>query len=350
MKIAIDISPIDKKSKSAHKVRGVGRYIFLLVENIQKYDKENEYIFTNNPCSLGKIDLIHYPYFDPFFITLPFIKKNKTIVTVHDLIPIVHSKEFPVGIKGIVKWRINKMLLKNVDGIITDSFASKNKIIAELGFDKRKIYPVHLAVEERFKKLQLTDNERKTMQKQYNLPEKFFLYVGDVTWNKNLPILVEAIKKIKIPLVMVGKALTEDYDRNHPWNKDRVIIERETQDSSLFIKTGYVADEDLVKIYNMAFSLVMPSIDEGFGLPVLEAMSCGCPVISSREGSLVEVGGDAVLYFDALQINSISSIMENLSNKKLRNELIQKGLVQASKFSIKQFILDTITSYIKVYG
>lgn len=350
MKIAIDISPTDKKSKSAHKVRGIGRYISLLVENIQKYDMENEYIFTSNPQNLKSIDLIHYPYFDPFFITLPIFNKFSTVVTVHDLIPIMHPKEFPVGFKGGIKWKINRMLLRKVDGIITDSIASKNVVIEKIGFDKEKIYPVYLAVEERFKKLQLTNNEKKTMQSKYNLPDKFFLYVGDVTWNKNLPRLISAIKEVDVPLVMVGKALTEDFDNINPWNRDRVIIEKETSGSNLFIKTGYVPDEDLVKIYNMAISLVMPSLDEGFGLPILEAMKSGCPVLTSNEGSLPEVGGDAVEYIYAKKMENIKGGLEVMLNKAARDELIEKRINQASKFSIEKFIKDTIASYKKIHG
>lgn len=345
MKIAIDVSPIDKKSKSAHKVRGVGRYISLLADNIEKYDKENEYVFTSNPQRLKDIDLIHYPYFDPFFITLPFIKKFKTVVTVHDLIPIVHAKEFPVGIKGGIKWKINRMLLRRVDGIITDSQASKDAVMEKVGFDKEKIYPVHLAVEERFKKLQLADSDKKKMQTQYNLPNKFFLYVGDVTWNKNLPRLIEAIKKVDVPLVMVGKALTEDFDPTNPWNKDRIVIEKETRGSSLFIKTGYVADDDLVKLYNMATALIMPSFDEGFGLPVLEAMQSGCPVITSRAGSLPEVAGDAAVYVDAFEVESMRSGMESVMKDQSRGDMIKKGIIQADRFSLKQFIVNTVASY-----
>lgn len=344
MIIAVDISPIDKSSKSSHKVRGVGRYITLLKENLEKFDHENKYIFTSNPKNLEKVDLLHFPYFDPFFVTLPVFKKNKTVVTIHDLIPITHSKHFPVGVKGNTKWQLNKFLIKKVNGIITDSKASKDAVISNIGFDEKKVFPVLLCVEERFKKLELQDDEKKALQEKYGLPDEFFLYVGDVTWNKNLPHLVEAVKKVKIPLVMVGKALTEDYDKNNPWNFDRINVEKET-DNKLFVKTGFVSDEDLVKIYNMALALLMPSLDEGFGLPVLEAMSCGCPVLTSKNGSLPEVGGDAVIYANPENIEDIATQMLKFKNVDLRQELSVKGLAQSKKFTTERFISDTVKVY-----
>ena len=123
MRIALDVGPIDSKSTSSHKVRGVGKYITLLKDNLRKYDHTNTYIFSSNPSNEKDVDLIHYPYFDPFFITLPLIKKTKSIVTVHDVIPLAHKRQFPVGLRGEIKWKLNKMRIRGVDGIITDSFA-----------------------------------------------------------------------------------------------------------------------------------------------------------------------------------------------------------------------------------
>lgn len=348
MKIAIDISPIDKKSKSAHKVRGVGKYITLLMENLEKFDKENEYIFTDSPKNLPtRVDIIHYPYFDPFFITLQFKNNVKTLVTVHDIIPLVHKKEFPGGIKGNLKWMINRSRLKNVDGIITDSFASKEDIVKVVGFNEQKIHVVHLSVDEEFKKLDLSDQEKAALKSKYGLPDTFLLYVGDVTWNKNLPRLVEAIKKVNVPLVMVGKALTEtDFDTSNPWNADRLIIKKGTENDKLFVKLGFVPAEDLVKIYNLAQALVMPSLDEGFGLPILEAMKSGCPVITSNLGSIPEVAGDAALYVDAYNLNDIAVKIQLVVNEeKLRNNLLEKGLIRSEKFSLENMLKKTIAVY-----
>lgn len=348
MKIAVDIGPIDKKSTSQHKIRGVGKYITLLAENLEKFDKENRYIFTDKPQNyLHEVDLIHYPYFDPFFITLPFRKKVTTFVTVHDIIPLVHKKYFPSGIKGGVKWRINKARLRMVDGIITDSYASKEDIVKVVGFNQEKVHVVHLSVDDDFKKLDMSSSERTALINKYNLPQRFLLYVGDMTWNKNLPRLVEAIKKVNVPLVMVGKAIAEtDFDKSNPWNSDRLIVERETENNNLFIKLGFVPTEDLVAIYNLAQTLVMPSLDEGFGLPILEAMKSGCPVITSKLGSIPEVAGEAVSYVDAQSVDSIANKIEDVvGNESLRVELRGKGIIQSEKFSLENTIKKTIEIY-----
>lgn len=348
MRIAVDISPIEKDSESAHKVRGVGKYITLLRDNLPRFDQKNTYIFSNQPQKIAhEVDLIHYPYFDPFFITLPLVNKVQTIVTVHDVVPLIHKKNFPVGVKGMIKWQLNKRRLRKVRAIITDSQASKNDIHAVTGIPTDNIHPVMLSVDEEFRVL----NDRSwkgEVRKKYGLPDKFLLYVGDITWNKNLPRLVEAVKKENIPLVMVGKAIAEtDFDKTNPWNSDRLAVLRQTQNNSLFIKPGYVPTEDLVKIYNLAIALVMPSLDEGFGLPILEAMKSGCPVITSNLGSIPEVAGDAALYVDAHSIESIAEGIRKITLQEFSSGLDEKCISQARKFTLENFIKNTITVYEK---
>lgn len=346
MRIAVDISPINKESKSAHKVRGVGKYISLLGDNLEKFDSNNEYIFSSNP-EKEKVDLIHYPYFDPFFITFPLIKRTKTVITVHDLIPIAHRNNFPSGLRGGFSWQINKIILKNSDKIITDSEASKKAVQKLVGINERKITSIHLGISSKFQKKDINKAKKENLLKKYGIPENFFLYVGDVTWNKNLPRLCDAVIYSNVPLVMVGKALMdENFDRKNPWNYDRLAVYKKTQDKNLFFKLGYVSDEDLVDLYNLAVGLVTPSIDEGFGLPALEAMQSGCPVISSRLGSLPEVCGDAAFYIEANNTVDISSAISKLwANQKLRQELREKGLSQSKKFSIKKMIEGLVSVY-----
>lgn len=346
MNIAIDTSPID--SHSGHKVRGVGMYISLLRDNIAKFDKNNKYIFFNNVKSLGSdLDLIHFPYFDPFFITFPLFKKKKTIFTVHDVIPLAHPKEFPVGIRGRLKWEVNKRILLSSNGVVTDSEASKNALNKLLKYPKNKIHVAHLGVSDKFEKIKVTDENAKSIRGKYGLPDRFLLYVGDVTWNKNLPRLIDAINGLgNIPLVMVGKAITEkDYDSKNPWNKDRNYLVKNTN-NDLFHKLGFISEDELVILYNLADALIMPSLDEGFGLPVLEAMSCGCPVITSKEGSLPEVAGEAALYANAYSVDDIKDIISKIwGESKLRKKMSEKGLVQAKKFSIKKMIEDIVGAY-----
>jgi len=342
MIIAIDVSPLS----SGHKVRGVGSYVSLIKNNIEKYDKKNKYIFFEGKCPDG-VDIVHYPYFDPFFPVLPFKKKVKTIVTVHDLTPIKFKKHFPSGIRGGLKWKYNKRLLKKVDKIIVDSECSKKDVVEIVGVPEKKVKVVYLAVNYAFKKLEI-GNWKLEISKKFSLPKHFLLYVGDVTWNKNLPRIIEAAKKADINLFLIGKALAEtNFDRKNPWNEDRAKVLEMIKNERKIKTLGFVSDEDLLKIYNMADALLMPSIYEGFGLPVLEAMSSGCPVITSREGSLPEVGGEAVYYVDANSADSIAEGIEKLSkDERLREELSQKGFVQAKKFSLEK----TINNLVRIYN
>ena len=323
-----------------HRVRGTGFYITNLESSLRKYDKYNTYIscFANNIPD--DVDIIHYPYFEPFFVTLPFFKKNKTIVTVHDLTPLVFPKDFPRGIKGELKWEIQKRLLRNSNAIIADSNSSKKDIVKFADVQENKVSVVYLAASDKFRKI----NNIKT---KYNLPEKFILYVGDVTWNKNLPRLVEAVRKINLPLVMVGKALVDEkFDKENPWNRDLRKVYDLSKGDEKIIKLGFVSEEDLVALYNKATVFAMPSLYEGFGLPALEAMSCGCPVVTSKKGSLSEICGNAVLYVDPYNSTDIANgIKEVFYNQKLQGELSRKGLEEAKRFSWEKTAKETANIY-----
>jgi glycosyltransferase involved in cell wall biosynthesis len=354
MKVAIDISPL----QTGHRVRGVGFYLENLKNALVKYFPENEYFFFQAGEKLAKDEgLVHFPYFEPFFLELPLYKQFKTVVTVHDLTPIVFPNAFPRGIKGEIKWQMQKYALRKADAIITDSEASKKDITKYVGVKTSKISVVYLAAGEQFKRIQNSEFIIQNLRKKYNLPEKFILYVGDVTWNKNLPRLVGAVKKLNIPLVMIGKSLiSEDYDRNNPWNEDLVKVQSEIKDQSsedkgLITALGFVPDEDLVMIYNLATVAILPSLYEGFGLPVLEAMACGCPVITSKEGSLPEVAGDAAFYVDAYNVENIAAgIKEVFENKQLQETLRAKGGENAKRFSWKKTAAETIRVYEGVLG
>lgn len=293
--------------------------------------------------------MVHFPYFEPFFLALPLYKKYKTVVTVHDLTPIVFPNAFPRGLKGDLKWQMQRYALKRADAIITDSESSKKDVVKYVGVRESKVYVVYLAAGEKFRH-QASDIGRQILRTKYNLPEKFLLYVGDVTWNKNLPRLIDAIKKLKLPLVMVGKSLvSEDYDQNNPWNADLNRVNDLVRGDKNITRLGFVPDEDLVVLYNLATAVAMPSLYEGFGLPVLEAMACGCPVITSKEGSLPEVAGNAAYYVDAYDVKSISEgIKKVFEDEGLGKELSEKGLKQVEKFSWKITASQTLQVYEKV--
>lgn len=347
MNIAIDVSPLKSGHYLQHRVRGTGFYIKNLQASLEKYYSENKYIYFNRGYPLDRdIDVVHYPYFEPFFLSLPLFNKYKTVVTVHDLTPFVFPKEFPSGLKGKIKWQIQKALLRNSTAIITDSESSKRDIIKFTGISRDKISVVYLAASDIFKPKTDTSLLRRIRVK-YKLPDKFVLYVGDVTWNKNLPRTIEAVKKANVPLVMVGSALVkEDVNLNNPWNKDFFRVLKLVEGDNGITRLGFVPEKELILLYNMATVFTMPSCYEGFGLPILEAMSCGCPVITSKEGSIPEIAGEACKYVNAYDGDSIAKeIGEVFNNKNLQQELSKKGLIQSKKFTWHKTADETMNVY-----
>jgi glycosyltransferase involved in cell wall biosynthesis len=348
MKVAIDVSPL----QTGHKVRGVGFYLENLKSSLVKYFPENEYVFFITGEKIpSDIDLVHFPYFEPFFLALPLYKKYKTVVTVHDLTPIVFPDNFPPGLKGKLKWQMQRFSLKKTKRIITDSINSKNDILKYVGISPNMIDVIYLAAGEQFKRLE-SENWKQEIIKKYDLPEKFALYVGDVTWNKNLPRLIGAIKTTDIPLVMIGKSLTnKDYDRNNPWNHDLNRIHELTKDDKNIIKLGFVESEDLVSIYNLATVFTMPSLYEGFGLPILEAQACGCPVVATQEGSLKEVTGESVEIVDGYNLENIAlGIKKVFNSRQVQEDLRKKGFNNVKKYSWKKTAEKTIETYKRAIG
>jgi glycosyltransferase involved in cell wall biosynthesis len=347
MKIAIDISPLE----TGHKVRGVGFYLEHLKNSLVKYFPKNEYIFFKEGEKLaGNVDLIHFPYFEPFFLALPIYKKYKTVVTVHDLTPIVFPNLFPRGFKGQLKWQMQRYALRKANAIITDSKNSKADILKYVGVKEDKVHVVYLAAGEAFKVLE-DGKWKQEIRKKYKLPEKFVLYVGDVTPNKNLPRLITAIQTANIPLVLVGKAFASEYDKTNPWNKDLVrvhqqIEEIKSRNVELITVLGFVSQEDLISLYNIATISILPSFYEGFGLPVLEAQACGAPVITTKEGSLAEVGGSSVYYVDAYNyVKMAKGIKEVFESEKIRENLKELGFKNVQKFSWRKTVEETVKVY-----
>lgn len=349
MKIGIDVSPLSTN----HSVRGIGSYTENLKKSLTLYYSPSDFVFFNSRLPKDEnVDVIHYPFFDPFFLSLPFSNSLRTVVTVHDLIPLVFPSHFPVGIKGKIKWNIQKLMLKKTAHIITDSVSSKKDIVRLSGIDEDRISVIYLAAGTEYKKKILKKERVLELREKYNLPDKFILYVGDATWNKNLPRLVKAAQAAGVPLVLVGKVFTSEIaDSENVWNKDLVEVAKLAKENKNVIKTGFVEENDLVDLYNIAKVFIMPSLYEGFGLPVLEAMQSGCPVITTQEGSLKEVAGQAAHFVDPYSISSITDgIKAVYFSKNLQEALRKEGSKQAEKFSWKKTAEQTLKVYEKVFS
>jgi glycosyltransferase involved in cell wall biosynthesis len=345
MKVAIDAGPF----KSLDSVRGIGVYTRLLTEHLKKIKDIDLEIIDAQKEDLSKFDIVHYQRFHPYFFSIPFTKKIPSVVTIHDLIYLIYPKHYPPGIKGKLRFLAQKPLVKKMDAIITVSETSKKDIVRFLGIPAEKIFVTHLASEEMFKKLEDPGWKQKIL-KRYKLPNRFVLNVGDVNYNKNILGLAEACKMVGIPLVIVGKqAASRDFDRGHPENRPLVrLLEKYGQDKDI-LRIGFVEDEDLVGIYNLATVYCQPSFYEGFGLSVLKAFACGVPVVAAKIQALVEIGEPACLFFDPKSPKDMADkISKVVKDDSLKNQLIETGKVLIKNYSWDKTARQTAAVYRKV--
>ncbi len=342
MKIAIDTLPLT----SGHSARGMGVYTRRLIDHLN--GKVEPFLFSENPSKLNNYDLIHYPYFDLFYHSLPIKKVTKTLVTVPDVTPLLYPQYYPPGIKGKFNYYLQKVALGNTDGVITISETSKKDIVRFLDYPAEKIYPIHLAPNFTIRKLEV--DKLDSVRRKFSLPKQFILYIGDVNWNKNLIRLIKAIKKIDSTLVIVGKsAVREDFDKNHIENAPLKEIQEKYGNDKQIMRLGFVDDEDLNAIWQLATVYCMPSLYEGFGLSVVEAMDAGVPVVCSRTQALVEVAGNAAVYFDPCSVDDIAKKLKTVIADKLQQlDMIKKGKLMAENYSWKKTARHTLDVYKEV--
>ncbi len=368
MKVAINTIPLS----TGHRTRGIGFYTKNLVKALEKESRKKKglkieaFNFKKKGKRLSHYDLIHYPFFAPFFLTLPLKKPTKTIVTIHDLIPLIYPKHYQAGIRGRLKFFIQKSSLQTVAAVITDSETSKKDIVRFLNIPSEKVFPIHLASAGHFRKLTANSTALDRVRKKYDLPRRFVLYVGDINYNKNILTLIKACRTAKTPLVIVGKQAMDiedlglgldslrgprDWIRyffgiSHPEEAHyRGLLDYFHKNAEV-IRLGYVSDEDLVGLYNLAAVYCQPSFYEGFGLPVLEAMACGCPVVASKTQALVEIAGDVALFVDPKKPKDIAKkTREIIENDKLRQKLIRRGKRFVARFSWEKTAKQTIRVY-----
>ncbi|MBI3559319.1 glycosyltransferase family 4 protein [Candidatus Gottesmanbacteria bacterium] len=313
-------------------IRGVGFYTQRLYQGLIDLGISVELVdFSWNENFAAGFDLIHYSYFDPFFLTLPVIKRQKLVITIHDLIPLIFSESFPRGIRGEIKWQLQKRLLHFSDAVITVSKASKADIVKQINFPESKIFVTYEAADKIFKPIKIKK-------------EEFVLYVGGTNWNKNVITLVKACQKIKMPLVLVGKEfVNKNIDFSNVENQPLKEILDAARMTNNIRFLGFVKTKELVKLYNQAKAYVQPSIYEGFGLPVLEAMACGTPVICGRNSSLLEIAGDAATYADITDPNDLADKIRNI-------KATGQEITQAQKFSWEKTAKETLIVYESIHN
>ena len=355
MKITIDVSQM------AYSGTGVGRYTFELVKALLSLPSKHEFIlwagvrkqrfyfeslqktepwnranwvyshvspklagvlFNYSPLHLeylsGETDLIHLSDW-----TAP-VTRVPTVTTVHDLAFIKYPQTVDPLIRHTQSVRLSR-IMSHGNHIIADSLSTKNDLIEKYHVNESRIDVVYPGIGSSYIPRSL--EEIKRVKIKYSLPDRFILSLGTQEPRKNLERLIEATKNQSLPLVIAGK---------YGWG-------RKLGNPAHVNVLGFVSEQDLPALYSSATVFCYPSLYEGFGFPVLEAMACGAPVVTSNISSLPEVAGDAAILIDPLNIESIGSGIEQALS--MREKMIKKGIQQAKKFSWEKTARQVLSIY-----
>lgn len=351
---------------------GIGRYVINLVEHLEKIDRKNEYFlflrkkyfqelkFKNKnfkkiltdyphysfqeqvflPFKLLEIkpDLVHFPHFNQ-----PLLWFGKQVVTIHDLIK--HESRGP---ETTTRWQpfywfkhLNYRFLvwlavRKADRIIVPSHYWKKDLVQRFKLSPKKIVVTYEGVDKKFQVLKNKSSAK--ILSQYKIKKPFIIYTGNLYPHKNVERLVEAVKELRLSLVIVCS-------RNVFYERFKKRV-KEMKAEKWVKLLGFVPDEDLVGLYQEAEAFVWPTLIEGFGLPPLEAMSVGCPVLLSDIPVLREICGQTALYFDPYNVEEIvKKIRGIVGNREMREKLIKKGFKQVEKYSWQKMAQETLEVY-----
>jgi glycosyltransferase involved in cell wall biosynthesis len=282
-------------------------------------------------------DIFHATYF-----TSPSKLKSRYILSIYDMI----DERFAQSVKlrscqQVVQQK--RECARVADLIISNSEWTTRDIVEYYRIPTERIVTIPLGVGPEFHLLK-DGEKRNEFSARHGLTRPFFLYVGAKRFNKNIMVLLKGYAACKfkreIDLVFVG-----DGDDFRP--REREVISASLREGTIR-NLGVLNQEQLVVAYNSAVALILPSLHEGFGLPVLEAMACGTPVVASNATSLPEVGGDAALYFDPSDSDALAHGLETIVSPSVRQDLIARGMARAAKFTWERTAKLTVEAYRKL--
>ncbi len=294
------------------------------------------------PLAARGLGLLHVPHFN-----IPVFYQGKLVVTVHDLTYLHDTKASKSRLGKPYAEFLFRQIQKKAAAIFTVSEYTRQDLLNFFpGIRPECVHVTHEAAAPMFRVIEEAKFLERSRQR-YGASKPFVLFVGSLKDHKNIPVLVRAVellrieKKIDAELVIAGR-------------RDPKCVELHSllRSKEVFVKyLGEVPDEELAALYNLASVFVLPSLREGFGLPVLEAMACGTPVIVSNRTSLPEIAGNAGLLFDASRPEELTELLYKvLSDKRLTRELSLKGLARAAEFSWEKTAQKTWEVYDRVRG
>jgi glycosyltransferase involved in cell wall biosynthesis len=291
------------------------------------------------PFKIPKCDAFWSPHYPIPILPIP---AKKRITTIHDVNHLVLSKDLSPLQKLYAKWMFF-CSTRVSHSILTVSQFSKNEIMKYTGIASTKIFVTHIGIDiEKFHPIHDLD-QLNNIRIRYQLPNRFILYVGNVKPHKNIQGILKAFSIMKSKgyqekLVIVGR---KENFLNGINNLNSILDELKITNEVIF--TGYMSDVDLPYIYNLAKVFVFPSFYEGFGLPPLEAMACGCPVIASNVASLPEVCGNAAEYVNPCDETDIArGIAKVIDDETYSQNLINKGREWVRMFNWENAAKDSL--------
>lgn len=353
---------IDGNEANVEKRVGIGEYAYELLKEFEKLKRKDIefviYLKTNPLVDLPKqregwkyrivrpskywtqfglpIDLfIHRPRPDVFFTPSHYAPRFSPVSCAISIMDVSYLK-FPELFKEKDLYQLKNWTsysAKKAKKIFTISNSSKNDIIREYGKKEKDVIVTYLGI-----KMDDKNNNPQNLEEKFEITKPYILFVGTLQPRKNIERLIEAFSKVPnedVELVIVGKK---------GWLYENILSAPQKFGVSDKVKfLDFVKDEDLPVLYKNALCFVLPSLYEGFGLPVLEAMKYGCPVIVSNVSSLPEAAGDAALYVDPENVSDITEkIKKMIGDKNLREELRKKGYKQIEKFSWQKTASETL--------
>jgi glycosyltransferase involved in cell wall biosynthesis len=353
---------------------GIGTYIRNLLRQLARIDGDTEYVLLCREADLGIAaqlgpnfrsvrepspnyslrEQIHVPwvlrrerpdvYHAPHYVLPPAVQ-CRSVVTIHDCIHLMFPQYLPNRAAYAYVRTAMWAAARRSDRILTVSEASKRDILQLFNVKPEKIVVVYNAIDEHFSAAPSEDHVRR-IRERYQLDHKFVLYVGNIKPHKNLVRLIEAFSQLRrshddLKLLIIGDeisklpALRRAVHRHKLYKHVRFL--------------GYLKDDTLTVLYRLASVFVFPSLYEGFGLPPLEAMASGTPVVTSNVSSLPEVTGDAAVLVDPYDVDSIANGMRRvLDDPQFAEELRLKGIKRAREFSWERSVEKTQRVYREV--
>ncbi len=301
-----------------------------------------EQVAFRRACQRERVPLAHVPYF-----ASPLFPPARTIVTIHDLIPLLLP-----AYRGSALVRMYTRLVsagaRRAHAVLTDSECSKRDIVRLLGIPAERVQVVYLAANVRYRPVRAA-GELDAVRSKYGLPKDFLLYLGGFDQRKNVHVLIDAFAQLPelyrsgYRLVLAGVPLGKDSEL-FPDPRRHARAVGLPEDAVRF--TGWVAEEDKPALYASAILSLFPSLYEGFGLPPLEAMACGTPVIVSNASSLPEIVGDAGLLVDpSLPSAWAEAIRALVADAPRRADMGARGIERAAQFTWTRAAQETLAAY-----